>query len=267
MGAERSCRLVSTARSMLVVNHSLAVYLSDKVEEFNRASTASTLYRSRHLARATSRRGSTMANYFHQHRTRHFSSRVLLIGAAGALSLMVVPAVAQAASPSGVVGRHAGAGKPTALATSICGKVSAASVSALIGYKVPAGVGTTFKIKPTKANFETTGTNTVCTYGAETSMATILKAVSLTIEVISKPITSAEMEQSLKAVNKIGKFTFVPYSGLGVPGFYFSLSESGITGQGIYGEASSTQYFGVNVESKSVSKSTLTALAKLAAKL
>jgi len=206
-----------------------------------------------------------MATSIRIHRMRQLSSRALLVGVASAF---VLPAMAQAASPSGAIAaRHADAGKPTALASSICSKVSAATISSIIGYKVPAGTASTFDIKPTKANFGISGTNTVCTYGAETSMATILKAVSLMYEVLSKPITSAEMEQSLAQVTKDAKFKFVSYSGLGVPGFYFSLSESGITGQGIYGEQSSTRFFGVNVESKTVSKSTLAALAKLAAKL
>jgi hypothetical protein len=199
-----------------------------------------------------------MATSFQHPRTRRFSTRALSLGAAGALSLLVVPAVAQAAS----------AGTPTALAkSSVCDKVSAASISALIGYKVPSGTGTTFDIKPTKANYEISGTNTVCTYGAATSMAALLKDVSLSYEVISKPLTTAEMQNSIKEASKEAKFTFLPYSGLGVPGYYFSLTEAGITGQGITGVENSTHYFGASVESKTVSKSTLAALAKLAAKL
>jgi hypothetical protein len=166
-----------------------------------------------------------------------------------------------------VAGQHPDAGKPTALTSSICNKVSAASVSSIIGYKVPAGTATTFAIKPTKANYGISGTNTICTYGAATSMTALLKDVSLTYEVTSKPLTTSEMQQSLKEASKEAKFTFSEYSGLGVPGFYFSLSEAGITGQGITGVENGTHYFGASVESKSVSKSTLAALAKLAEKL
>ena len=75
------------------------------------------------------------------------------------------------------------------------------------------------------------------------------------------PLTPSEMQQS------IAKFKFSTYSGLGVPAFYFSLTESGITGQGITGVLGSTTYFGASVESKNVSKATLGALAKLAEKL
>jgi hypothetical protein len=210
-----------------------------------------------------------MATYFHQHGARRFSSRALLVGVAGALSLIVVPAVAQAATRSGITiaGRHADTGIPNALKSSICSKVSAASISAIIGYKVPAGTGTTFTIKPTKANYEISGTNTVCTYGAATSMAALLKDVSLSYEVISKPLTTAEMQNSIKEASKEAKFKFLPYSGQGVTGYYFSLTEAGITGQGITGVEDSTHFFGASVESKTVSKSSLAALAKLASKL
>jgi hypothetical protein len=199
---------------------------------------------------------------------RSFSSRALLVGIAGVLTLVAVPAAAQAATRSGTVsGRRAGASPPTALASSICSKVSAASVSSIIGYKVPAATATTFAIKPTKANYGISGTNTICTYGTATSMTALLKDVSLTYEVISKPLTTAEMQQSLEKASKGAKFKFSAYSGLGVPGFYFSLTEEGITGQGITGVANSTDFFGASVESKTVSKSTLAALAKLAEKL
>jgi hypothetical protein len=145
--------------------------------------------------------------------------------------------------------------------------VSAASVSSIIGYKVPAPTSYTRSIKPAKTNYEISGTETTCTYGPETSMATIVKAVTLSWETISKPITPAEMQQSIAKVSTLAKFKFSTYSGLGVPAFYFSLSESGITGQGITGVLGGTTYFGASVESKNVSKSTIAALAKLAEKL
>ncbi|MFZ1063059.1 MAG: hypothetical protein WAN30_06260 [Acidimicrobiales bacterium] len=152
----------------------------------------------------------------------------------------------------------------SASTTSICAKVSAAQVSSLIGYKVPAGVADTLQVKPTKENYEISGTTTTCTYGAETSMATILKAVTLSYETISKPLTPAEMQASIAKTSSIAHFKFSTYTGLGVPGFYFSLTEAGITGQGITGVKNGTTYFGASVESKSVSKSTIAALAKLA---
>ena len=204
------------------------------------------------------------ARTFHQ----SLQYRALLLGVAGALAV-AVPAVAQAASRSSVTMQagHSVEGRSKALVSSICAKVSAASVSSIIGYKVPAGTSFTRSLKPTKENYEITGTDTTCTYGVETSMATILKAVTLSFETISKPITPAEMQQSLAKASKLAKFKFTSYSGLGVPAFYFSLTESGITGQGITGVLGTTTYFGASVESKNVSKATLAALAKLAEKL
>jgi hypothetical protein len=98
-------------------------------------------------------------------------------------------------------------------------------------------------------------------------MAAVLKDVSLSIEVISKPLTSAEMQQSIEKASKTAKIKFTTYSGLGVPGFYFSVTEEGITGQGITGIENGTHFFSADVENKNVSKSTIAALAKLAEKL
>ena len=200
---------------------------------------------------------------------RSLASRALLFGIAGGSVLIAVPAVAQAASRSGVTiqGRHTVAGDPRAAKSSICDKVSAASVSSIVGWKVPRGTAGTYTVKPTKANYETSGTTTTCTYGAGLSMAAVTKMVTLSYEVISKPITLSEMQQSIAKVTKGAKFKFIAYSGLGVPGYYFILTEAGITGQGITGVVSGTHYFGANVETKNVSKSTLAALAKLAEKL
>jgi len=200
---------------------------------------------------------------------RSLWSRALLLGIASASVLITVPAVAQAATRSGTVfnARHIVAATARAQSSSICSKVSAASVSSIIGYKVPPGTPYTFSIKPTKENYEISGKETTCTYGTETSMATILKAVSLSFETISKPLTTSEMQQSIAKASKLAKFKFSAYSGLGVPAFYFSLTESGITGQGITGVLGGTSYFGASVETKNVSMSQLAALAKLAEKL
>jgi hypothetical protein len=199
---------------------------------------------------------------------RSLRSRALIMSLVGASVLFVAPSVAMAAKNSSKTQpSHNTANSKKAMTSSICSMVSAASVSAIIGYKVPNPTSDTFAIKPTKVNYETSGTNTTCTYGPETSMATIVKAVTLTYEVISKPLTTAEMQASIKKASKAAHFKFSAYSGLGVPAFYFSLTESGITGQGITGVADGTHYFGADVETAKVSKSTLAALAKLAGKL
>jgi hypothetical protein len=205
------------------------------------------------------------ATVYSTRRVRPSTMRALFVGAAGAVALLSVPTIAYAAAPP-----HGTApgGTPAPRASSICSNVSAAAISSIVGYKVPAGTATVFKVKPTKANYGISGTNTVCTYGGATSMAALLKDVSLTYEVISKPITTAEIQKQMQAAEKGAiKYTFVPYTGLGVPGFYFSLTEAGITGQGISGVQDGTHFFGASVESKSISKSSLAALAKLAEKL
>jgi hypothetical protein len=196
-------------------------------------------------------------------------SRSLLLGVITALVVVAVPAAAQAATPSKDTLQANGAhhAVPAARLSSFCSKVSASAVSAIVGYKVPAGVFGTFKIKPAKENYETSGTDTTCTYGAETSMATIVKSVTLSFETVSKALTPAEMQQSLAKASAITKFKFSTYSGLGVPAFYFSVSEAGITGQGISAEVTGTTYIGATVESKSFSKSTIASLVKLAEKL
>jgi hypothetical protein len=201
--------------------------------------------------------------------TRTRCTRSLLVAALSVATLVSLPALAQASTRSGGVldGRGATTTKPVAHASGVCSKISAASVSALVGYKVPAGIESTFNLKPTAANFHISGVNTVCTYGGSTTMAALLKDVSLSFETVSKPLTSAELQQSLAKAEVGAKFKFVPYSGQGITGFYFSLTEAGITGQGISVEENSTHFSGASVESKTISKSTLVALAKLAEKI
>jgi hypothetical protein len=197
--------------------------------------------------------------------TRFVGTRAMLVGLVSSCALLV-PSLAQASSSAttSVPGLH---DAQSARTSSICSKVSAAAISSIIGYKVPAGVGSTFNVKPTKENFGVSGIDTSCTYGAETSMATLLKSVTLTYETISKPLTAAEMQESLAKTSALAHFKFSSYSGLGVQAFYFSLSEDGITGQGITGVKNPTTYFGASVESKTVSKGTIAALAKLAENL
>jgi hypothetical protein len=177
--------------------------------------------------------------------------------------LIVSPTSAQAASR--VATNHAY--RAVARKSSICAKVSAASVSAIVGYKLPAPTEYTYPLKPTRANYGVSGTNIICTYGPETSMATIVKAVSLSAEVISKPLTEAEMQASIAKATKDAKFVFSAYSGLGVPAFYFKLVEAGITGQGLTVIANGTHYYGASVETAKITKSQLGSLAKLAEQL
>jgi hypothetical protein len=199
------------------------------------------------------------------HLRRTIRSRTFILGVTCASVLLAAPSVALAATNSGKTQASHSAKK--ALTSSLCDKISAASVSAIIGYKVPAPTANTFKIKASKVNYETSGINTTCTYGAETSMATIVKAVTLSYEVISKPLTTAQMQASIKKASAAAHFKFTPYPGLGVTAYYFILTEEGITGQGITIVADGTHYFGADVETAKVSKSTIAALAKLSEKL
>ncbi len=84
---------------------------------------------------------STLSNLPDRREHSSFRWRALLLGTAVALCLVAVPAVAQASSR-------------TVLVSSYCNKVSAASVSAIVGHSVPAGSLFTDKIKATKANHE-----------------------------------------------------------------------------------------------------------------
>jgi len=149
---------------------------------------------------------STFANLTNRTAYRSSRWRALLLGAAVALGLVAVPAVAQASSR-------------TELVSSYCNKVSAASVSAIVGHSVPAGSLFTDKIKPTKSNHEISAVVWSCIYGAATSAAALAKDVVLSLEVTSKPLTGAEMQYSLSQAEKL-KMKFTPYSGLGMTAFY-----------------------------------------------
>ena len=174
---------------------------------------------------------------------------------------VAVPSTALAASSSGPRSSE----RPLA-AASICSKVSGAAVSKIIGYKLPNASTYTFTTKATAANFGVAATTTTCTYGAETSMASILRAVTLSFETLSKPLTTSQMQKLVKKDTSLAKFVFSPYPGLGAPAFYFTLTESGITGQGISIDKG-LHYYGASVETGKTSKAKVAALASLAEKL
>jgi hypothetical protein len=169
-----------------------------------------------------------------------------------ALGLVAVPAAAQASSR-------------TELASSYCNKVSAASVSAIVGHSVPAGSLFTDKVKPTKSNHEISAVVWSCIYGVATSVTALAKDVVLSLEVTSKPLTGAEMQYSLSQAEKL-KMKFTPYSGLGMTAFYYTFTETGITIQGMVAIAGTNNYSaGVYTKTPAVSK--LAALVRLAEKL
>ena len=179
-------------------------------------------------------------------RSRALLFTVLVIG------LGSVPAVAHASSR-------------TERASSFCSKVSAASVSAIIGHSVPAGTPFTDKVKATKLNHEISAVVSSCTYGAVTSTAALAKDVLLSLEVTSRPLTGADLKYSLSQAEKL-KITFTPYAGLGVQAFYYTFAESGITVQGMIAIVGKTNY-SAGVYTRVPAKSKLAALVRLAEKL
>jgi hypothetical protein len=181
----------------------------------------------------------------------------LLLCALGS-ALLVAPLAAQAAPVSRAATRQH--------SSSVCDKVSPAAVSALIGYSVPAATTSVRNLPATKKNHGISAVVTTCTFGPQSSLAELLKDVTLTLEVTSKPLTATQIQQGIaNASTPAAKATVKSYSGLGVPGVYFTETGAGITAEGISG-VSGTRIFGASVE-KSLATSKLASLAKLAATL
>ena len=106
---------------------------------------------------------------------RNFRSFGLLLGVrrhdvlAGTTVLAGAAGVAQA-SP-----------RPDLSAAATCDQVSAASVSAIVGFSVPAATASADNLKATKQNDEISAAVTSCTYGSETSVAALAKTVGLSL--------------------------------------------------------------------------------------
>jgi hypothetical protein len=178
--------------------------------------------------------------------------RALLLGTVVALGLVAVPATAQASSRQ-------------ELASSYCNKVSAASVSAIVGHSVPAGSLSTYKVKATKTNDEISAVVWSCIYGTMTSLTALAKDVVLSLEVTSKPLTGAELQYSLSQAEKL-KMKFIPYSGLGMTAFYYTFTQGGIPVQGMVAIAGTKSYSaGIYTKTPAISK--LASLVRLAEKL
>jgi Na+-transporting NADH:ubiquinone oxidoreductase subunit NqrC len=158
----------------------------------------------------------------------------------------------------------AGASAVAGSAAAICAKVSAVSVSAVVGYKLPAPSANTLTLPATKKNDEISSVVTSCTYGAQT-LAALPKDVIIDYAVTSRALTAADVKKGLAQANQI-KITIVPYHGLGVTAYYYSFSESGIAIQGLTGFEGTKEYGG-STYSKTTSKSQLAALVRLAEKL
>lgn len=154
--------------------------------------------------------------------------------------------------------------RPATSAAAICGKVSTAAVSGIVGYSLPAPTASTTDVKATKKNDEISSVQTSCTYGADT-MAALPKDVVLEYSVASKRLTAAELKTELAQAQSIN-MTIVPYQGLGIPAYYYVFKVGGITVRGISGIAG-VQEYAAFVYSTTMSKSKLAALARLAEKL
>jgi hypothetical protein len=178
--------------------------------------------------------------------------RALLLGTVVALGLVAVPATAQASSRQ-------------ELASSYCSKVSAASVSAIVGHSVPAGSFSTYKVKATKTNRLISGVVSSCTYGAVTNLASLAKDVVLAIEVTSRPLTGADLKYALSQAAKL-KIKFTSYPGLGMTAFYYTFTEAGIFIQGMDAIAG-TKSYSAGIYTKTPAISRLAALVKLTEKL
>ncbi len=184
---------------------------------------------------------------------RHFRSFGLLLGLVGT-TVLASPAVAQASAAPGA-----------SPAAATCHKVSAASVSAIVGFSVPPATASTDDLKPTKENDEISAAVTSCAYGSETSLAALAKTVGLVYEVTSRPLTAAELKKGLAQGQKLN-INAVPYSGLGLPAFHYTFTVGGVFTQGITALRDKIEY-GAFVYSKAVSTSKLAALVRLAEKL
>jgi len=137
-------------------------------------------------------------------------------------------------------------------------------VSAIVGYSLPAPTPDTVDLKATKQNDEISSVETSCTYGGYT-LAELPKDVVLDRGVTSRALTAADLKQGLAQAQKL-KITFTPYSGLGMAAYYYAFTETGISFQGITGIVGVDEY-GAAVYTKTMSKSKLAALVRLAEKL
>jgi hypothetical protein len=154
----------------------------------------------------------------------------------------------------------------TSAATQECSKVSASSVSAIVGYKLPAATGEIITEKATKKNFGIAFQTLDCTFGVETSLAGLKKAVSVSIETLSRSLTSSELKKLVTSqLLKAAGLKVVPYSGLGGTSFYMTASAGGIHIESI-ATGTGTKLYGATVESN-LSKSKLASLVKLAQNL
>jgi hypothetical protein len=149
-------------------------------------------------------------------------------------------------------------------ATKLCGKVSAAAVSSIIGYQVPTGSGLFLNEKASKENDYIAFSALDCTFGLEKSVASIKKSVGLSVETLSRSLTAAELKKLVEREDSITglKLKIVAYPSLGSEAYLTTFSEAGLTVENLATE-SGQHLFAATVES-STSASKLASLVKLA---
>jgi hypothetical protein len=184
--------------------------------------------------------------------SRWARTSAVFLGTAAASSLIASP-VAQASSSG-----------PALSAAAICRNVSTAALSAIVGYSLPAPRAETINLPATKKNDEISTAETSCTYGAY-SLAALPKDVILEYGVTSRALTPAELKTALSVAQKIN-MTIVPYQGLNIKAFYYTLTETGFVIQGITGITGVKEY-GAAVYTKTMPKSKIAAMVQLAEKL
>jgi hypothetical protein len=153
-------------------------------------------------------------------------------------------------------------------ATQLCSKVSASSVSSVIGYKVPAAAGTTLAAKATKTNDFISGSTLICSFGSDTSMAALKKTVELSYETVSKTLSAAELKVLFAKTSTLAKglkVKFSAYPALGGESFLMSFSEAGISVESLVA-ANGTKLYSATVYGD-LATSKLANLVKLAEKL
>jgi hypothetical protein len=175
-----------------------------------------------------------------------------MVAAVACVGVCAGPAVARTAESS---------------ATQQCSKVSASSVSSVVGYSVPAATGLTLTAKPTKENDDISGTTLDCDYGKFTSIASIKKSVNITFETISKSVNTAEVKVLAEktASDTNGHLKIAAYPALGNEAFLMTFSISGITAESLV-TANGTKLYGATLYGN-VASSKLASLVKLAEKL
>jgi hypothetical protein len=180
----------------------------------------------------------------------------LLAVVAGSLGLLTASASARSSHTQTLV-----------RTSSACSSASPAAVSALVGYTVPTAAFSSRHIAATTASDGISAVVTTCTFGGESTMKAMLKDVTLELEVTSKTLTLAAVEQDLKAALKGSTLSvsIKTYPSLGVPAVYLTESGDGIKGEEIDAFVGNHIYGATVLEPLSTSK--LAALAKLAASI